>query len=482
MATPSLTQAPTTYNYVNSLDLTLSPHEPQVDGTLTPRYGNQNITGFMEMQGSMNPVAAIQYNHFEEDWIQDIIEVVGQAAGAANAAVTFTIATSYQYVYPGSGGTTAQAPYIVGSESGIPVSGGTTIPVRLKDVLLFPDGTEALVTATTPGSGTFVCYPIITGQNIPATTTNVTQIIISGNAHEEQSDQPASRNTTLIRYTNNLQIFKGNSTASGTEMGVKTWFQVPDENGKMGWLWYFKAQRDEKNRFENDREIQMVTGQKISNATLAALVPTTTKTEGLIPFIVNYGNVATYSAVSGIQLADFESAIVTLDKNRGSKENTVWCGINLSQGIDRFMRDTMKNGGISYGAFGGDATKAISFNFDSFVLTNYTFHKKTYDLFNHPRLLGAAGFPYQNMGLIIPADKVAATFEPGSKAKVTVPSLRMNYLKGDGNGYSRLLEEWVVAGADGVYNQTVDQWSYNLRSHAGFEGFAANRYMQLKAV
>ena len=480
MATPSLTQAATTYNYVSSLDLTLSPHEPVVDGTLTRRYGNQNITGFLEMQGSMNGVSAIQYNHFEEDWIQDVVEVVGQAAGAAGAIVTFTVATPYQYQYPGTSGTTAQAPYIVGSESGFPVSGGTTNPVRLKDVLLFPDGTEALVTAVT--STTFACYPTQTGASIPATTTNVTQIVIAGNAHEEQSDQPASRNTTLIRYTNNMQIFKGNSTASGTEMGVQTWFQAPDQNGRMGWLWYFKAQLDEKDRFENEREIQMLTGQKISNATLAAIVPTTTKTEGLIPFIVNYGNVQTYSQVSGIQLADFESAVVTLDKNRGAKENTVWCGINLSQGVDRFMRDTMKNGAISYGAFDGSKEKAISFNFSSFELTGYTFHKKTYDLFNHPRYLGAAGFSYQYMGLIIPADKVGATFEPGSKAKVTVPSLRFNYLQGRGNNYSRNFEEWVNAAANGIYTGSVDQWAYNIRSHAGFEGFAANRFMQLKAI
>lgn len=469
MATPSLLQAPTNYNYVSSLDLTLSPHEPVVDTTLTQRYGNQNITGFLEMQGAMNPVSGIQYTHFEEDWIQDIVEVNTQAGGAADASVTLTVDTAYRRTYPGA----AQAPYI-------DTATVTTNPVRLKDVVMFPNGVEALVTAR--NATTFAVSPVVSGESIPATTTGVTQIIIVGNAHEEQSDQPASRNTTLIRYSNDLQIFKGNSTASGTEMGVQTWFQAPDENGKMGWLWYFKAQRDENTRFQNEREIQLVVGQKLTNATLATVVPTTTKTEGLIPFIVNYGNVANYSGISGIQLADFEDAIVTLDKNRGSKENTVWCGINLSQGIDRFMRDTMKNGAISYGAFNGSKEKAISFNFSSFELTGYTFHKKTYDLFNHPRYLGAVGFPYQNMGLVIPAGTVGATFEPGTKAAEKVPSLRMNYLKGKGSNYSRNLEEWVSAAANGIYNNGTagtDQWSWNIRSHAGFEGFAANRFMQL---
>src|ERR1035437_7348582 len=139
--TPSLTQEPTIYNYISSMDPVFSPVKPEVDKTLTPRYGNQSITGLIELiSGGLNPVPALYYQHFEEDWITDIVEVVGQAAGAANAVVTFTVAAAYQWIFPGAAGTTAQAPYVVGSEAGIPVSGGTTNPVRLNDILSIPDG------------------------------------------------------------------------------------------------------------------------------------------------------------------------------------------------------------------------------------------------------------------------------------------------------------------------------------------------------
>jgi hypothetical protein len=466
---PSNVQAVSNYNWVSSLDLTTNVHKPSIDTELVKRYGNQNITGFMEMQGSMNPVAALQYQHFEEDRIHTIVKVVAQAGGAAGASVTLTVAAAYQYTFP----TTPQSPYIVALPSTV------TNPLRENDIIMFPNGVEAKVTSRT--STTFLATPTQSGDAIPVTTAS-TEIIIIGNSWEEQTDQPASRNSRVNRYQNNLMIVKGTHTVSGSEMNNALWFEVKDPNGKSGFLWYFKGQMDEYQRFMNEREMMMLLGKKITNTTLATIQPTDTITEGLIPFIENYGNVYNYSGVTGIQLADFEQMIVSLDKQRGAKENSLWCGISLSQGVDQFMRDTMKNGAISYGAFGGSKEKAINFNFSSFELTGYTFHKKTYDLFNDPTLLGANGFPYQYMGLVIPSDNVGASFEPGAKTKTTVPSLRLNYSSGQsaGNGYSRQVEEWLTGAVNGIYTNSTDQLQYNLRSHMGFEGFAPNRFFQLK--
>lgn len=478
MPTPSMLQAATSHNWVSSMDATQSVLKPSVDPQLIQRYGDQNMTGFMEMQGSMNPVSALQYDHFESDWLHSIVKVTGQGAAAANAAVTFTVAASpaYTYTYP----STAQAPYIsVGPSS----TATTTNPVGVQDIIQFPDGTQALVTART--TTTFTCYPTVLGTNIPATTTNVTEIAIIGNAHAEGSVQPASRNSRLNRYRNNMQIFKRTHETTGSAMGEQIWVEVEGTNGQKGYLWYYKGQLDEFKRMKNEREVSLLVGNKLTNTTLANIATpdesTTITTEGLIPFITNYGNITTYSLVTGILLADFEIMIATqLDKNRGAKENTMWCGISLSQGIDRFMRAEMKNGAISYGAFQGSKEKAISFNFSSFELTGYTFHKKTYDVFNYPQMLGALGQPYSTMGLIIPADNVVTSLGP-NKTKVSVPSLRINYLsqKSAGGSYNRDWEEFMTGGANGIYTNSTDSIQYNLRSHVGFEGFAPNRFCQL---
>src|SRR3990167_5758969 len=418
MPTPSLLQAPTEHNWVSSIDSVVNILKPSIDSELVRRYGDQNMTGFLEMQGATNPVSQLQYTHFEEDFLHEVVIATG-TAGAANAAVTYTIVAGYKYTYP----TSAQAPYIVALPSTV------TNPVLKQQVLRFPNGTEGIVDSVDYAAGTFVAYPTVLGTNLP-TTTSASKIVITGNAHGEGTDQPLSRNSRVIRYTNNMQIFKATHKTTGSALGEQIWFQVEGLNGTKGFLWYYKGQFDEEKRFKNEKEVSLMVNNKLTNTVFATVSgqESTITSEALIPFIENNGNITTYSLITGLTLADFETMIATqLDKNRGAKENTLWAGINLSQGVDRFMRSEMKNGAISYGAFNGSKEKAISFNFSSFELTGYTFHKKTYDVFNYPQMLGAAGHQYADMGIIVPADKVAVSLGP-NKTKTTVPSLRINYL------------------------------------------------------
>lgn len=469
MPTPSVVRAATNYNWLSSMQASQAMLKPEVDPRLTMRYGDQNMTGFMEMQGSMNPVSALEYTHYEDDWLHSIVTVGAQGGGAANAGVTLTVNAGYQYTYPGS----AQSPYIVAGAV-------TSHPVRAQDTVQFPDGTKGIVTAVT--STQFTVYPQVLGESIPATLIT-DEIIITGNAHAEGSSQPSGRNSRTNKYTNNLQIFKDSAETTGSAMGQQMWVEVDGLNGQKGYLWYYKNQFDTYKRFKNEREITMLIGEKTTNTTFGAVSgqESTISTEGLIPFIENYGNIANYNLITGITLADFETMIETqLDANRGATENTLWVGISLRAGIEAFIRDAMKNGGIQYGAFSGDQKKAISFGFDSFQHLGYTFHMKTYDLFNYPQLLGAAGQPYKNMGLVVPADNRVVSLGP-EKTKVSVPSLRMNYLsqKGAGGNYSRDFEEWLTGGANGVYTNTTDSIFYNVRSHCGFEAFAPNRFVKI---
>ena len=111
MPTPSMLQAATTHNWVSSMDATQNVLEPSIAKMLYQRYGDQNMTGFMEMQGSMNPVPALYYTHFEEDWLHSIVVTDGSTSGSANAAKTITLSAStpvYTYTYPA----TAQTPRV----------------------------------------------------------------------------------------------------------------------------------------------------------------------------------------------------------------------------------------------------------------------------------------------------------------------------------------------------------------------------------
>jgi hypothetical protein len=219
----------------------------------------------------------------------------------------------------------------------------------------------------------------------------------------------------------------------------------------------------------------MLLGEKITNPVLAGTPgqETTTVTEGLLPFIENNGNIINYSSITGFTLADLDNAVKTLDREKGAKENTIWAGINLSLGMDDTFLNLMQDGAISYGAFNFNQDAAVNLQFSSVKRGNYVFHKKTYDLFNDQKTLGAVGQEFPDIAMVIPVGNVAE-----GKTKMMVPSLRMNYLEGKGNGYSRDMEEWLTGGANGVYNTTTDEINMHYRAHRGFEGFAGNRYLK----
>ena len=143
--------------------------------------------------------------------------------------------------------------------------------------------------------------------------------------------------------------------------------------------------------------------------------------------------------------------------------------------MDDTFIDLFQDGAVSYGTFNSSQDLAVNMQFSSFKRGNYVFHKKTYDLFNYQKTLGAVGHEFPDIAIVIPSgDTVEA------KTKMKVPSLRMNYLQGKGNGYSRDMEEWLTGGANGVYNTDVDEVNVHYRAHRGFEGFAPNRFSKIE--
>jgi hypothetical protein len=461
---PSMVQAVTSHNWVGSAQL-YNLLKPQYDSKLYKALGDQNMTGLMNELGGWNPISGIEYMHSEEDWLHEVVKCDADAGGAANAAVTLTVAAGYTYTWPSG----AISPYIVAGST-------TTNPVRLQDTIKFPNGVEAQVTAVS--GSTFTATPVVLGEAIPAVlTTDV--IIITGNAHQEGTDQPLSQARRINRYVNSMQILKESNKSTGTSLGEEIWVEVEGLNGQMGYLYYYKGQHDAYRASRNLREVALITGKKVTNTVLATAQSTLTKTEGMIPFVQNYGNTTTYNAITGITKADWQTMTTDqIDKYRGAKENAVYSGIQLRTGIDNFVSIEMKNGGVQYGAFSGGKDQFVNFSFDSFMVQGYTYHLKTYDVFNYKNMLGAAGQTYVQSAVVIPMDKGVHSFGPDDK-KETVPSIRMNYVSQSkaGGTYSRDWEEWPTGGANGVYTNESDSLQINWRSHFGFEGFGAGRFV-----
>lgn len=453
----------TRFNFVSAQQL----HMRDVDPDLALRFGSQSLAGLMMYVGSMKETQSLQYEHFEENRIMPKIKATAPGGGAG-AAVTFTLDSTAL-------GSTGQE---------LPYTGGVTlqtIPVRLNDLLLIKPGSgtissstyiRAFVSAVDPVAGTFVAAPLDPADSLPAIA-SADEIVIYGNAFGEDSKQPLSRNSDTIQVINNLQIMKERHTVTGSEENIITWIDFKGENGVSAPHWRIKGEADTWKRFENFKELSLLIGEKITNPVIVDAQATAQTpilaTEGLIPGILAGGIVSNYSSLLGWTLADAKTLAKNLDKQKGSKYNMLYAGIDLSAQIDDELGDRLKNGGISYGSFDFDQDKMIALEFGTFSISGYTFMKKTYDVMNDLQTLGAAGYTYSFEGLVIPMDTRNMTDQYGEK--LNVESLRIRYMQG---------RDLKVSYTDMFEIDGQDRIELRYLSHCGFELTAANRFSYIK--
>jgi hypothetical protein len=452
---PSAFQQATNENYVSSLSI----HKPEVAEDFVNRYGDQSLMGLLDAIGAKAPVAQKTFSHWEDDYLHQNFKLQ-TAATITQAGVKVVVATGYT-----SDGT-----------------GDGKVFLRVGDIVMNSVGEMALVTIDDDTAGhdederTLVCY----GAEWAAQTTTSETLIIVGNEFAEGTGQPKGITPNANEYTNSVAIMKESFEVTGSEATNKVWFEVTDPNtGERGYLWYIKGEADTYKRFMNYCETQMLLGQKATN-TNAALPGTIDKggitgTEGLIEFIKS-GNQQSYNQLSGFNLSDFDAMIRKLDTQRGSKENMMFCGIDLSLAIDDAVAAMFAGGGINYGSFNGAEEIAVAFGFNSFTRGGYTFHKKVYDPFNYSPMMGADGYNYAGMGMVIPGDSGR-----DSKTREAIPSLRIRYKAAE--GYSREMEHWLT-GSAGLAQATNDEdnMKCHYRTERGFEGFANNRFMLIERV
>lgn len=465
--TPSGVQIATQHNWMSSQQYNML--KPQNDKNEYKVWGSQDFTGLTELLGGKNFIAGIEYRHFEEDRLHSIIVATGTSVGTPNTAVVYTIdASNIIPTYP----SVPYSPYVAtGTQE-------TLIPVRVNEILEFHNGAQGVVTAVNPAGPTFTCAST---NGIALPTTLVTDTIINlGVTVGEGKDMPSTYNLREGVYTNVMEIGNDAFKTTGTAMGEQLWVHFP-YGGKTESMWYFKGQTATFKRFRNFRELKLIAGQKVVSATAVnAYDATLTRTEGLIPFCSSYNATNSFNINSGLTLGDWESMIIDqLDKNGGTKEYAVWSSIRTRQAINEFIRPEMKAGGVQYGAFSGGMKQAVDFGFDSFTALGYTNHLYTYQVFNNPTVLGAAGHKYTNLALMIPMGKEIYSLGE-KKEKTEVPSIRVNYVK---NGsVSREWEEFLTGGTAGIYTNTQDIQQINFRSHFGFEGFGANRFASIQGL
>jgi len=401
----------TPQNYV-SLGTLIDPTKPDVRDLYVQTYGDQGITGFLELTGAKkNAGTSDKVEWYEEGRLHKTVAYTALTAATASANAEVTCDNSL---------------------------------VRLNDVLLLANGNRVIVIGKISTTGVEVL--VMDGGSIGADAAGTAAII--GNAYGQGTDQPTEFfQTGLVKRENPYIITKEMYEVNGSQASNIGWLNV---NGQ--YMWYLKNEMDARKRFMNQREMMLLYSQLDTSGSDPALLDLagnssdTTVTnvggsvgsEGYFQAVEERG--ITVSGAPAAFNGDFDQIILELDKEGAPNEYAMYLDRTQSLAIDDLVAAGIGGNltaGVAtqFGAFNNDRDMAIALGFKSFTRGGYTFHKHDWKLLNDPTLGGVGG----PNGAMIPMSQVA-----DAQSGIKSPALEMNY-KSAGN-YSREMEHWVEGG------------------------------------
>jgi hypothetical protein len=468
---PSAVKYAGTANYVAATNL----HKPQVDDRLIERFGDQGITGLLEMVGAKKSVQNSEFYHWEE--------------ARLHQSYTGTLTTG--------GANTAQANMVISAPaaSSVTTSDGTSpnyqnansVNIRLGDVVMLDNGDIAHVVgddtdnSELDNAGTQIRMEPYTTWSLANSTAHAgIKFVIIGNEYAKGSDQPSDYlQSRAEKFTNYTTIIKDSYAVTGTDATNVVWVKVKGPMGE-GYLWYLKGEADTYKRFLNWCEMSMMFG--VANSNTGVLTGTAggvtagsiSGTNGLFNQVNDKGIVTNLGGLA-MSMDDIDDIVKELDKQRGAKEYAFYCNTATSLEFDNAIASAGSGfSGVvnqAYGMFSNKKDMAVNLGFASVNRGGYTFHKKNYDLLNDPTLLGYVGYW---AGIMLPMD-----VRKDAKSGASIPSLQIRYK--EANGYSREMEHWLTGSAV-LKNPTnsIDELKCHYRTERGMQVFAPNRFVVVK--
>jgi hypothetical protein len=434
--------------YTSLSDYINEVNKPDNRDALVKTYGNQGITGFLQMVGATKSSgSADEVQYWEETRLhqKQTGTLTTAAAQTANASVTFTVTTS---------------------------SDGTNI-IRENDVVLINGEERGLVTAVSSATNPVITIKSLDGVFGAVSNAAKVDLPVVGNLYGQGTDQPSEYlESNVVKRTNPYMIIKDIFKVTGSQATNIGWINL----GNGDYRWYVKGEQDTRQRFMDKREMMMLLGEKVANTNG---ITDLSGSEGYFAAIQNRGiNHADYIET----LADLDTVVKQFDKQGAGSEYALYVNRDQDLKLDDMLATAnllgstaAASGGLTgagsaaYGAFNNSAETAISLGFKSFSRGGYTFHKHDWKLLNDPTLLGSSEFK----GVAIPMSTVV---DPQSGDRN--PSLEMNFK--NTNGYSREMEHWITGSFMGATNDTKDVAQFNYRSEMCLVTRAANRHMLIK--
>ena len=448
--------------YTSLGDFINQVNKPDNRDLLVKTYGNQGITGFLQMVGAVKSNGAADEVQYWEETRLHQLQTATLAATAATGATTITLNLA-SAAATATGATKAAAQKYLRVNDVILVGGVDRFIITAVSAGEYSQGTTATATAVSLTSAGLSASAATAAANYP----------IVGNMFAQGTNQNTGYlESNVVKRTNPYQILKEVYKVTGSQATNIGWINL----GNGDYRWFIKSENDTRQRFLDKREMMMLLGQSVTNTSLTSL-GSISGSEGYFAAISDRGIVSRSGSTTTAAIAtldELDAIITALDKQGAMPEYAMY--VNRLQ--DLAIDDLIANGtstaanitaGVAtqFGQF-ANADDMVKLGFSSFMRGSYTFHKHSWKLLNDPTLLGASDF----QGVMIPLTKVADP-RTGDKS----PALELNYKAT--NGYSREMEHWMTGSILGVTNTNEDALQFNYRSEFALVTRAANQHVLL---
>ena len=438
-------------------------NKPDNRDLLVKTYGNQGITGFLQMVGAVKSNGAADEVQYWEETRLHQLQVATPAASAAASATTLTLNLA-SAATSATGATKAAAQKYLRVNDVILVGGVDRFIITAVSSGEYSQTATAAATAVALSSAGLSASAAAASANFP----------IVGNMFAQGTDQnDGYLESNVVKRTNPYQIIKEIYKVTGSQATNIGWVNL----GNGDYRWFIKSENDTRQRFLDKREMMMLLGQQVSNSSGISSLGSIAGSEGYFSAIADRGVVVNSGSTSTAAIAtldELDVLITALDKQGSMPEYAMY--VNRLQDLaidDMIAQGTSTAANITAGVatqFGqfANAADMVKLGFSSFMRGSYTFHKHSWKLLNDPTLLGASNF----QGVMIPLTNVA---DPRTGEKS--PALELNYKAT--NGYNREMEHWMTGSILGVTNTNTDALQFNYRSEFALVTRAANMHVLL---
>ena len=498
-------------NYINFLDSDFEQWGqqflPDVYDKEIEIYGNRTISGFLKMVSAEMPSSSDQIIWLEQGRLHtrytDISLTHGATATTAGTGTTaLTVASSLttgRYI-TGTINYSAASASSVGENAspfdsqtntaeGIYNAAGTAVNCNFKVGQTVMVGTASGVTLK--GVITFVNNNVFIFQNykgkaVPAgdfTTANTgaaTALVYGSEFAKGSGNFTEKLDPSYSTYQNSPIIMKEHYAINGSDTGQIGWVEVTSENGASGYLWYVKAEHENRLRWEDYQEMAMVEGVQndATSANAASLNAyrgdggvtqqslAARGTQGFFDALEERGNVfgdlsgelydSSNAANNGINaLGDtFDAILKQMDKQGAIQENMLYLNRDTALAFDNFMASQNNYGantGVSWGVFNNSKDMALDLGFSGLRRGSYDFYKTDWKYLNDFSTRG--GFA-DIEGVLIPAG-TSTVYDQNLGKNIKRPFLHVRYRASETD--NRKMKSWITGSVGGAYTTDVDE-------------------------